>query len=214
MLKSVLSLILISCTLSNIYSQGFNLLSKGIKVFDFKDSQERNQATFFSEARFENITGLTNDVWGKVSFDTKDIKSTLTGEITISASSIKTGIEKRNEHLQSVSWLNSDKNPNITFKIKEVKRVDVVEDNLLKIVVLGEFNLRGKTKLIYTNATIKYIPEDTVTKTITSGDLISIVAKFDIKLSDYGITNSMIPNRVSDKIQITATLVGSNSGQK
>lgn len=194
--------------------QGFNLPSKGIEVFDFKDSQERNQATFFSEARFENITGLTNDVWGKVSFDKKDIKTTLSGEISISTSSIITGIDERDEHLRSISWLNSEAYPTINFKVKEIERVDVVEDNLLKIVVLGEFNLRGKTKLIYTNATIKYIPEDTVTKTITSGDLISIVAKFDIKLSDYGITNSMIPNRVSDKIQITATLVGSNSGQK
>lgn len=214
MFKSLVIFALFFCMCTNIYSQGFNLPSKGTQVFDFKDSQERNQATFLSEARYENITGLTNDVWGKVSFDAKDIKSTLTGEVSISVSSIKTGIEKRDEHLQSVSWLNSEKYPTIMFKIKEVNRIDLVEDNLLKIVVLGEFNLHGKTNLVYANVTMKYTPENDVTKTIMQGDLLSIVAKFEIKLSDYGITNSLIDNRVSDKIELTANLLGSDSYQK
>lgn len=214
MFKSLVIFALFYCLGTNVYSQGFNLPSKGTQVFDFKDSQERNQATFLSEARYENITGLTNDVWGKVSFDAKDIKSTLIGEVSISVSSIKTGIEKRDEHLQSVSWLNSEKYPTIMFKIKEVNRIDLVEDNLLKIVVLGEFNLHGKTNLVYANVTMKYTPENDVTKTIMQGDLLSIVAKFEIKLSDYGITNSLIDNRVSDKIEITANLLGSDSYQK
>ena len=214
MFKSLVIFALFYCLGTNVYSQGFNLPSKGTQVFDFKDSQERNQTTFISEARYENITGLTNDVWGKVSFDAKDIKSTLTGEVSISVSSIKTGIEKRDEHLQSVSWLNSEKYPTIEFKIKEVNRIDLVEDNLLKIVVLGEFNLHGKTNLVYANVTMKYTPENDVTKTIMQGDLLSIVAKFEIKLSDYGITNSLIDNRVSDKIELTANLLGSDSYQK
>ena len=197
--------------ITNINAQGFNLPSKGIQIFDFKDTQERNQATFYSEARYENITGLTNDVWGKISFDAKDIKTTLNGEVSISVSSIKTGIDKRDEHLKSVSWLNSEKYPTITFKIKEITKVDPLENNTLKIVVLGEFTLRGKTSLVYSNATIKYLTESDITKTMMPGDLMSIVAKFDIKLSDFGITNSMIPNRVNDKISITANLVGSES---
>jgi polyisoprenoid-binding protein YceI len=195
---------------TNIYSQGFDLPSKGKQVFDFKDSQERNQATFLSEARYENITGLTNDVWGKVSFDVKDVKSTLNGEVSISTSSIKTGIEKRDEHLRSVSWLNSEKYPNIIFRIKDVTHVDQIEANLLKIVLLGEFSLHGKTNLAYANATIKYLEESETTRTIMPGDLLSIVAKFDIKLSDFGITNSLIGNRVSDNIQIKVNLTGSN----
>jgi hypothetical protein len=58
---------------------------------------------------------------------------------------------------------------------------------------------------------MKYLVESETTKQIMPGDLISVVANFDIKLSDFGITNSMIPNRVSDKIQITANLVASDS---
>lgn len=195
---------------ANFYSQGFNFPSKGMQVFNFKDTQERNQATFYSEAYYENITGLTNDVWGKVSFDVKDVKSTLHGEVSISTSSIKTGIEKRDEHLSSVSWLNSEKYPKIIFRIKEVIQFDLVEDNLLKIVLLGEFNLHGKINLVYANATMKYLVESETTRKIMPGDLISVVASFDINLSDFGITNSLIGNRVSDKIQIKVNLTGSD----
>jgi polyisoprenoid-binding protein YceI len=201
---------LIFCSILNINGQSFNLPSKGTQVFDFKDSQERNQATFFSEARYENITGLTNSIWGKASLDLKDIKTTLRGEISIQTASIKTGIEKRDEHLRSVSWLNSEKYPEIVFKIKEVTQIELVENKYFKIVLLGEFTIHGKTNLVYANASVKYLEESETTKTIMPGDLLSIVAKFEIKLSDFGITNSLIGNRVSDKIQITANLIGSN----
>ena len=211
MFKALSTIVLLICVITNINAQSFNIPSKGSQVFDFKDTQERNQAVFYSEARYENITGITNDVWGKASFDIKDIKATLNGEVSISTSSIKTGIEKRDENLRGVSWLNSEKYPSITFKIKEITQVDQIEDNVLKIVLLGEFTLRGKTNLVYANATMKYLVESETTKQIMPGDLISVVARFDIKLSDLGITNSMIPNRVSDKIQITANLVGAES---
>lgn len=211
MYKALLTLIIFLYLFAGINAQGFNLPSEGIQIFNLKDTESRNQATFYSEARFENITGLTNEVWGKISFDKKDVKSTLKGEVSISTSSIKTGIEKRDEHLRSISWLNSEKYPAVIFRIKEVTQVDQVEDNLLKIVLLGEFTLNGKTKLVYANATMKYLVESETTKQIMPGDLVSIAAKFEIKLSDFGITNSMIPNRVSDKIQIKANLVGSKS---
>jgi polyisoprenoid-binding protein YceI len=201
---------LIFCSILNINGQSFSLPSRGIQIFDFKDSQERNQATFFSEARYENITGLTNAIWGKASLDLKNIKSTLRGEISIQTASIKTGIEKRDEHLRSVSWLNSEKYPEIVFKIKEITQIESVEDTYFKIVLLGEFTIHGKTILVYANASVKYLEESETTKTIMPGDLLSIVAKFEIKLSDFGITNSLIGNRVSDKIQITANLIGSN----
>lgn len=84
MFKALSAIVLFICVAININAQSFNIHSKGIQVFDFKDTQDRNQSTFYSEARYENITGLTNGVWGKVSFDVKDIKSTLNGEVSIS----------------------------------------------------------------------------------------------------------------------------------
>lgn len=205
----ILIIFLISCI--NILSQGFNFPSKGVQIFNLKDREGRNQATFFSEARYENISGLSNNVWGQVSFDAKDLKTTLQGEVSISVSSIKTGIEKRDEHMQSLSWLNAEKHPTITFRIKEVHNVNLIEDNEVKISLSGEFKLCGRSRVLYTTATMKYLTENDITRTIMPGDLISIVAKFEIKLSDFGVRNTLIPNRVSDTIQISINIVGSDN---
>jgi polyisoprenoid-binding protein YceI len=191
--------------------QGFELPSKGIQHFNLRDSLGRNQATFFSEARYENITGLANDVWGQVSFDRQDVSSTLKGEVYISTASLKTGIEKRDEQLQGLMWLNSEKYPDITFHIRDILNVYQVNDEMIKISLTGDFSLRGITRIVYASATIKYLPENEFTKTIRPGDLINIVANFEINLSDFRINNSFIGNRVSDNIKISANLVGSDA---
>lgn len=211
MLKGWKVLILFLVSSINILPQGFNLPSKGIQIFNLKDIEGRNQAAFFSEARYENISGLSNNVWGHVSFDSEDIKTTLEGEVSISVTSLKTGIEKRDEHLQSVSWLSAEKYPTITFRIREVQNVNLIEDNTVKISFSGEFKLRGRTKVVYATATMKYLTENEITRTIMPGDLINIVAKFQIKLSDFEVRNSLIPNRVSDTIQISINIVGSDN---
>jgi len=205
------TLILFLITCINILPQSFSLPSKGVQTFNLKDSEGRNQATFFSEARYENISGLSNNVWGHVSFDAKDIKTTLQGEISISVTSLKTGIEHRDEHLQSVSWLNAEKYPTITFRIKEVHDVNLMEDNVVKISLSGELIFHGRTKVFYTTATMRYLAENDITRTIISGNLISVIAKFEIKLSDFEVRNSFIPNRVSDTIQISISIIGSDN---
>ncbi len=191
--------------------QGFNFPSRGVQEFNLRDSTGRNQAVFYSEARYENVTGLANDVWGSISFDTKDIASTLKGDIFISVASLKTGIKLRDEQLQSIMWLNSEKYPVISFRIREVKSLDVVEDDFIKILVTGNFTLHGQTRLINAAAKLKYVPENEYTKTIRPGNLFNISTKFDIKLSDYKVSNSFIGDRVSDKILITANLIGSDA---
>ena len=196
---------------SGVMPQGFELPSKGIQHFNLRDSLGRNQTTFFSEARYENITGLANDVWGQVSFDRQDVSSTLKGEVYISTASLKTGIEKRDEQLQGLMWLNSEKYPNITFHIRDILNVYQVNDEMIKVSLTGDFSLRGITKIVYANATIKYLAENEFTKAIRPGDLINIVANFEINLSDFRINNSFIGNRVSDNIKISANLVGSDA---
>ena len=208
-LIKVVLLILVMITGSE--PQGFDLPSQGVQKFSLKDSTGRNQALFFSEARYENVTGLANDVWGEISFDVKDILSTLQGEISISTTSIKTGIKLRDEQLQSVMWLYSEKYPFITFRIRKVNSVDLIEPNYVKVMVTGDFTLHGQTRPVYATAKIKYIAENEYTKSIRPGNLVNISARFNIKLSDFKVNNSFIGDRVSDDILITASLIGSDA---
>jgi len=193
------------------YSQGFLINKFGIETFHFNDDQGRNQATFFSHAPFEDITGLSNEVSGWVSFDIQDVKNTLTGEVIIKTASLKTGIEARDEHLSSSEWLNAEAYPNLTFVIKEVEMISNETGNKLRLSVLGDFTVRGVTKQIYSNVTIEYLEESELTKTRMSGDLLGVKAKFNINLSDYGVRHMLIGKRVSEEVEITANIIGTNA---
>ena len=193
------------------YSQGFSINKSGTETFHFNDNQGRNQATFFSNAPFEDITGISNDVEGWVSFDIQDVKNTLTGEISIKTASIKTGIEARDEHLSSSEWLNAEAYPNITFVIKEIEMITNETGNKLRLSVLGDFTVRGVTKQIYSDVTIEYLEKSELTKTRMPGDLLGVKAKFNINLSDYGVRHMLIGKRVSEEVEITANIIGTNA---
>jgi hypothetical protein len=42
------------------------------------------------------------------------------------------------------------------------------------------------------------------------GDLLSVRAKFNIRLSDFGVQHMVLGKRVSDEIEISVNIVGSN----
>ncbi len=207
-LYRVLFISLLIVTLSN--AQGFYINKSGEQTFHFNDEMGRNQATFFSHAPFEDITGLSNEVSGWVSFDIQDVKNTLVGEVFIKTASIKTGIENRDEHLRTSEWLNAEAYPNISFVIKEIETINNDVSNKLRLTVLGDFTVRGVTKQEYSDVTMEYLEESELTKTRMPGDLLGVKAKFNINLSDYGVRHMLIGKRVSEEVEITANIIGTN----
>jgi len=205
----VLFISLLIVTISN--AQGFYINKSGEQTFHFNDEMGRNQATFFSHAPFEDITGLSNEVNGWVSFDIQDVKNTLTGEVFIKTASIKTGIENRDEHLRTSEWLNAEAYPNISFVIKEIETINNYFSNKLRLTVLGDFTVRGVTKQEYSDVTMEYLEESELTITRMPGDLLGVKAKFNINLSDYGVRHMLIGKRVSEEVEITANIIGTNA---
>jgi len=191
------------------FAQGFKVKATGEKTFNFEDKYGRNQASFFSTTPLEDITGLSNDVKGNVTFNVADIKS-LKGSVSISASSLKTGIELRDEHLKSENWLDAANNPVITFVIKKVGEVKVVADNKLEAKVTGDFTAHGVTKEVVADVTMTYLDASEQTKQRAPGDLLGIQTKFNIVLSDFGVENMIVGQKVADKIEINANIVGSS----
>jgi polyisoprenoid-binding protein YceI len=183
----------------------------GLQTFYFKDPQNRNQISFTSKAPFENFTGLTTDVWGDISFDPNDVKNTIKGEILISANSIKTGIDMRDEELRDDGWLNAEEYPVISFKLEKVEEIINLDNNKLRLSLIGSFSCNEKTKVIPLDATLTLLTESELTKKRIPGDLLSVVGEFNINLSDYGIRSIFMPNRVSDKIDIAVNIIGTNN---
>jgi len=137
--------------------------------------------------------------------------STLTGSITVQTSSIKTGIDLRDEHLRSENWLDAESYPEITFTIKSVNEVQSVESNKLIVKVTGDFSVHGVTKEVIADVTMTYLVESEQTKKRAPGDLLGAQATFNITLSDYEIDNKVLGQKVSDNIEVGVNIVGSNA---
>ena len=204
------TILIIFITISVLNAQGFKVQATGEQTFNFLDKKERNQATFFSTTPLEDVTGLSNDVKGKVTFDVSDIK-TLKGSISIGTGSLKTGIDLRDEHLRSKNWLDAENYPEITFTIKKVNDFKVLADNKLEVEVSGDFSLHGVTKEVVANVTLTYLDESEQTKQRAPGDLLGVQAKFNIVLSDYDVENMIVGQKVSDSIEVSVNIVGSNA---
>jgi len=203
---SIIVLISVALTLA----QGFKVKATGEKTFNFEDKYGRNQASFFSTTPLEDITGISNVVMGKVTFNVGDAKS-LKGSISIPVASIKTGIDLRDEHLKSDNWMDAESYPEITFLIKSVSEVKTEADNKLQIKVTGDFTTHGVTKEIVVPISLTYLDASEQTKQRAPGDLLGVQATFNIVLSDYDIDNMIVGQKVADDIEINVNIVGSNA---
>ncbi|NJD22288.1 MAG: YceI family protein, partial [Melioribacter sp.] len=208
--KFLLSFLTILFVSTIISSQGFKVKAAGTQTFNFEDKNGRNQASFFSATPLEDITGTGNAVSGSVSFDVANFTKTLKGKISVKVSSINTGIDLRNHHLQSSNWLYADKYPEISFEIVSVNDVKQTADNRLEFNAKGKFSMHGVTKEVIANVDATYLDENDQTRKRAPGDLFGVRSKFNINLSDYDVDNALIGNKVAEKIEISINIVGSN----
>jgi polyisoprenoid-binding protein YceI len=210
-MKEILkTFIIVIISVAFTLAQGFKVKASGEQTFNFEDKYGRNQLTFFSSTPLEDITGVSNAVKGKVTFNVTDIK-TLKGSISIPVASLKTGIDLRDEHLKSDNWMDAESYPEITFLIKSVSEVKMEADNKLQIKVTGEFTTHGVTKEIVVPISLTYLDASEQTKQRAPGDLLGVQATFNIVLSDYDIDNMIVGQKVADDIKINVNIVGSNA---
>lgn len=202
-------LLILTCFITAL-PQGFDVKAKGVQTFSFKDDKGRNQATFHSITPFDEVDGLTTEIGGQVSFDVKDIRNTLKGEISLPTESLKTGIAMRDKDLKEPKWLDAEKYPVISFKIKKVTDVKKIATKKLTVDVTGEFYLHGTTKEIPVEVTMTYLDESATTEAREPGDLLGVTANFNITLSKFNVQNMILGKRVSDNITIGVNIVGTN----
>lgn len=155
-----------------------------------------------NETDIENFTARTNKISGTVQFDPE--AKTGSASLVIDGSSIDTGVPLRNEHMRSADWFNFDKNPEVKFVTTSIKNTS--GDNYR---VSGNLTLHGVTKAVTSTATVRLTKANDVTKMIGySGDVVAIVAKFKIKLSDFDVKHMAVTaGRVSNELNATIKFV-------
>ncbi|WP_295817624.1 YceI family protein [uncultured Deinococcus sp.] len=163
-----------------------------------------NLMTAESSTVVENIVARTPEVSGTLSFDSA--AKVGSGKVTVNGASIKTGVTARDGHMRSEAWLNFDKTPAIVFETTGVKHVSGDQYD-----VTGNLTLNGVTRPVTSRATVKLTPASDATRAAgAKGDVLAVSTAFKVKLSDHKVTNSRIPNQVSDTLAISLKFIASN----
>ncbi len=143
---------------------------------------------------YAKTLGMFLDVDGNFTHDIENNKINNV-RITINTDSVFTNHDKRDQHLRSPDFLNSNKHPVMLFEANDISIKN--DDTLIK----GELTLLGiKKPLILTgriNKTAKY-PFGGIIKPYVMG----ISARGVIKRSDHGMTYALKDELVGDDIEI------------
>lgn len=193
-----------------ITALGLAAASAAPQTFDFKDPKGVNHAKFTLDAPLEAISGVANGVSGTLTLDTAKPEAT-SGTITVETKSLHVENPLMKEHLLGAEWLDAEKNPSITFKMKSLKDFKM-SDGKASATVVGTFSVKGVEKEIEAPATVTLLPGKLGDRTggKMQGDLAVIRTSFTIKRSDYGINPKAPEDKVADEIAVTLAIAGAS----
>lgn len=145
-----------------------------------------------------HVRGKFTDFTVAIVYDDADVtKSSVNA--TIKATSIDTGIERRDAHLRTADFFDVEKFPEITFKSSRVEK----KGN--QLIAHGTFTMRGVSKEITLPFTINGVSKDAKTGKTTLG----VTARTTVNRKDYGINFSRPdnPNFLGDVVELELSLV-------
>lgn len=157
------------------------------QTFVFNDPNGRDTVTFMLDAPLEVINGLSNQVKGSITVE----GNKASGKLAVPVSSIKTGNETRDGHLQNEKWLDAAKYPDIIVEFKDLALPAALEPNKpVKLKTQGKFTIHGVTREEPVEVTASYLKESEDTGKRAPGDLLRVRAKFQIPLESYKINRT------------------------
>jgi polyisoprenoid-binding protein YceI len=124
------------------------------------------------------VRGQFNKVEGFVRFDPADISGSSV-ELTIGASSVLTGIRKRDDHLMTADFFDVEKYPLITFKSSQIQALAPG-----RALVTGALTLHGVTRSI----TVEVSYTDPVKDPFGDGLSMGFSIAATLNREDYGMT--------------------------
>jgi polyisoprenoid-binding protein YceI len=164
------------------------------KVYYFGVSDQRTNVSFESSTDFEQILGSTNKLTGKIIADLE--KGSGSVKLAVPVSSMRTGIDLRDEHMRSPGWLDAESYPEISFVADNVKRLSGG-----RWEASGKFTMHGVSKDLRVTVDVKEIPAAIAEQAgLESGEWLKISTSFEVKLSDYGVK---IPGMAAAKVNDT-----------
>lgn len=145
-----------------------------------------------------NVRGKFTDFKVDIVYDDKDISKSSV-EAVIKATSIDTGIERRDAHLRTADFFDVEKNPEITFRSSRIEKKGK------GFIAHGTFTMRGVAKEIALPFTINGVTRDEKTGKSTLG----VTARTSVNRKDYGVSFSRPdnPNFLGDMVEIELNII-------
>lgn len=166
--------------------------------YHFGTSEARTTLLFESETSLETIHGVSHRMAGTATLDFEG--GTGTASFTVPVASLRTGLDKRDEHLRGEEWLDAEKFPDIAFRAKSLKRTKSDEASKRETWEYeGSLTIHGVTKDLKGEAQVQRIPED-LGKKLGAGSWVKVKTAFPVTLKDFDIK---VPEIAAAKVSPT-----------
>lgn len=166
------------------------------QTYRFDVPEKLVNITFESRMDVEDILGASNQVSGEV---TRQKDGRVSFHVKVPVASLRTGIAMRDEHLRSNQWLDAKQFPFIELKGASARKVGKDKWRLQ-----GTFTLRGVSKPLEVDLTVKEIPAEVAVRAgLEKAAWIRARGEFKVKLSNHGVK---IPSMVTSKVADTWTV--------
>lgn len=173
--------------------------ASGAKTFYVDERAGANQVIIFSQSTIEDFNSVINRVAGQFQLDPKNLEA-INGKFSVRVQDIKTGLDLRDHDLYGPDWLDSAKYPLIEIKVARAEKVQKKSANTATMTLVGTATIHGITHDVQISSTLIYLDESPVTMQRAKGDLISVRADFQFKLSDYKITGPKTSEAIGLKV--------------
>jgi polyisoprenoid-binding protein YceI len=185
-------------------------------TFIVDDPMTRNGVLVLSRAPLETILVRTNDVTGEIEVDPEDVTDHPRARFQVSVESLDTGIPLMNDVMRSDRWLDAAKSPSIRLTLDRVTSpaggTALDQEQTLYLEGEGTLELRGSTVTVPVEVELTRLGKSESTARRLPGDLLHVVARFDVPLSAFGIEAHLSPqslDKVAPSLEVEADVFAS-----
>ena len=185
-------------------------------TFVVDDPMTRNGVLVMSRAPLETILVRTNDVAGEIELDPADVTDSPRVTFQVPVESLDTGIPLMNDVMRTDRWLDATNHPVVRFAFTRLatpaSKTALADGRTLRIQGEGTVELRGVLKPVPVRAEVTWLPKSDSTARRLPGDVLHVVARFDVALPAFGIESHLAPtslDKVAGTLQVEVDVFAS-----
>lgn len=189
--------------------KGLELAPDKVMNFTVDARSKRNEVVFVSKAPKETIKGKAEKIAGHFKGNLHKLDK-IGGAFEVAWDDLDTGKPMMNQHMKDAPWVDAKSHPKIVFTLTGMTPDEKQPKNgkALKATLAGKLAMNGHEKDVEIPATIAYVPAGESKSGKPIKEAVSIRARFEVALADFGIQGRGVGQSVAptQKINVNLTL--------